>query len=88
MLDERTLQKLATEELIKIYGKQYLQENYENTWLGHGMLKNGRYMLFVGIKTEDDLPDHPADDHGWVVSANVWLDQETGKLLDIRYTKE
>ena len=28
MLDERTLQKLATEELIKIYGKQYLQENY------------------------------------------------------------
>lgn len=88
MLDDRTLQKLATEELIKIYGKQYLQENYENTWLGHGRLKDGRYMLFVGIKTSRDLPDHPADDHGWVVSATIWLDQKTGKLLDMEYTKE
>jgi len=88
MLDQRTLQKLATNELIKIYGRKYLQDNFENTMTGHSMLSDGRYMFFVGIKTQEDLPDHPADEKGWVVSANVWLDQETGKLLDIRYTME
>ena len=31
MLDQRTLQKLATNELIKIYGRTYLQDNFENT---------------------------------------------------------
>ena len=45
-------------------------------------------MLFVGIKSSKDLPDQPADDHGWVVSATIWLDQKTGKLLDMEYTKE
>jgi len=42
----------------------------------------------AGIKTIEDLPDHPADEKGWVVSATIWLDQKTGKLLDMEYTKE
>lgn len=88
MLDERSLKNIAYDELIKIYGKQYLRVNYDNTWICHGMLSDGRFMLFVGIKTEDDLPDLPADEKGWVVSANIWLDQKTGEVLDIRYTKE
>ena len=88
MLELEDLKRLAIREVIKIYGKLYLRENYDNTWICHSMMKDGRFMLFVGIKTASDLPDQPADDHGWAVSANVWLDQETGKLLDIRYTKE
>ena len=88
MLDLDALKDKAYDELIKIYGKPYLRENYDNTWICHSMMKDGRFMLFVGIKTASDLPNHPADDHGWVVSATIWLDQETGKLLDIRYTKE
>jgi len=88
MLDERTLKNLAYDELIKVYGLKYLRENYDNTWILHGMFSDGQFMLFAGIKTSKDLPDHPADEKGWVVSANIWLDQETGKLLDIRYTME
>ena len=88
MLSLKALKNLAFDELIKIYGKPYLQENFDNTCICHSMLRDGRFMLFAGIKTEEDLPGHSADDHGWVVSANIWLDQETGKLLDIRYTKE
>ena len=88
MFELEELKRLAFREVIKIYGKPYLRENFDNTWILHGMLKDGRFMLFVGIKTEDDLPDHPADDHGWVVSATIWLDQKTGKLLDAEYTME
>lgn len=88
MLNKRMLQKIATEELIKIYSKTYLQDNFENTLTGYSMLSDGRYMFFAGIKTADDMPDHPADEKGWVVSAQIWLDQETGEVLDIQYTKE
>ena len=88
MLELEELKRLAFREVIKIYGKPYLRENFDNTCICHSMLRDGRFMLFVGIKTEDDLPDHPADDHGWVVSATIWLDQKTGKLLDMEYTKE
>lgn len=88
MLELEELKRLAFREVIKIYGKPYLRENFDNTCICHSMLRDGRFMLFVGIKTEDDLPDHPADDHGWVVSATIWLDQKTGKLLDVEYTTE
>jgi len=88
MLDLRTLKNLAFDELIRVYGKKYLQDNFYNTCIAHSMLSDGRFMLFAGIKTDDDLPGREADEKGWVVSATIWLDQATGRLLDMEYTME
>ena len=67
MLSDRDLMKLACRELVRVFGRKYLQAHYEGTLEGHGMIDDDTFMLFVGIKTDEDLPDHPATDKGWTV---------------------
>ena len=50
MLNERELMKRACNELTKVFGRKYLQENYEETLVARGMSDSDTFMLFVGIK--------------------------------------
>jgi len=88
LLDKETLFKLAMREVRVIFGRQYLQDNYEGTCTAAGMPTDETYQLFVGIKTKRDLPDREANDKGWVVYAKVVLDAMTGKVVDIEYARE
>ena len=88
MLTTRELFKKAMSELVSLFGKEYLQTNYENTCQASGMLNNQTYQLFVGIKDKKDLPERKANDKGWVVYAKILLDATTGNLKDIEYVLE
>ncbi len=88
MLAEKTLVQIATKELIKEYGKEYLQKTYEGSCIAKGMATKDLFMFFLGIKTKTDLPDREADDHGWVVSGTIYIDANSGKIVQKICTKE
>ena len=88
MLSEKQLMRRAIEELINVFGREYLQKNYERTLKAHGFCDTDTYMLFVGIKGTDDLPDRKGNDKGWVVYGEVLLDAHSGELRSIEYELE
>lgn len=83
VLDEDKLKKCACNELIKVFGKKYLQDNYATTIKTRAFLNDGTYMFFVGIKGESDLPGRKGNEKGWVVYGLVCLDAHTGELKDV-----
>ena len=80
--------RIATNELIKVFGKQYLQDNYMNTCKAVGMVNQNTYQLFVGIKGSEDLSERKANEHGWVVFGKVFVDANTGKVVELEYELE
>ena len=88
MLDAKKLMQTATAELVKVFGKKYLQDNYTNTAKAHGMINDHTYQLFIGIKGSKDLPDRKANDKGWVVYGLVLLDSITGDVKKLDYVLE
>ena len=88
MLDERTLMRKATEEFIKVFGRKYLQDNYQNTCKAYGIIGDQTYQLFIGIKGSKDLPNRKANKKGWVVYGLVLLDAITGERKKLEYALE
>lgn len=88
MKTEKELMRIATGKLIDIFGKQYLRDNYTNTIKSYGMLDDNIFALFVGIKSDDDLPGRKAERHGWVVYGQVNVNATTGKVLNTVYALE
>lgn len=88
LLSEKALKKYACDELIKVFGRKYLQDNYENTLQAHGMADDETYMFFVGIKDDEDLPDREANEKGWVVYGKVLVNAITGKIVNTEYVLE
>lgn len=88
VLNQQVLMKNACGELAKVFGKAYLRKNYGNTLVARGMSAPDTFMLFVGIKDSDDLPDRKANEKGWVVYGKVLIDAHTGNLKDIEYVLE
>jgi len=88
MLDEKILQKRAVEELIKVFGRQYLEETSKGACTAWGPLDDDTYWVFTGIKGSKDLPNRKADAKGWVVYGEVWLDAHTGEMKKIDYVLE
>ena len=88
MLSEKQLMKRACEELINVFGKEYLQKNYERTLKAQGLCDADTFMLFVGIKDHEDLPDRKVSEKGWVVYGKVLLDAHSGELKEIEYALE
>lgn len=88
MLADKELMKNACNELVNVFGRDYLRNNYEGTLEGHGMIDDDTFMLFVGLKGSKDLPDRKANDKGWVVYGKVLLDAHTGHLKDLEYELE
>lgn len=89
MLDTKTLMRIATAELIRVFGKEYLRSNYFNTCQAQGIINGGQtFQLFVGIKGSKDLPNRKANDHGWVVYGKVLVDAITGKIKSTEYVLE
>jgi len=88
LLNERELMKRACNELTKVFGRKYLQENYKGTLVARGMSDSDTFMLFVGIRDSEDLPEHPVTKKGWTVYGHVRLDANTGLLKSIDYMLE
>ena len=88
MLSERELMKIAVNELIRVFGRKYLQDNYRNTCKSYGMIGGDTYQLFVGIKGSNDLPNRQANAKGWVVYGLVLLDAMTGAVKKLEYVLE
>lgn len=89
MLDRKSLAQIATNKLIEIFGRKYLQDNYANTCKASGMVADNVFQLFVGIKSDDDLPGRKAyDHHGWVVFGKVLVNAITGEIVDTEYVLE
>lgn len=88
MLPYESLFKRAMAEIISIFGKEYLKENYEGTCQAEGIIDTGEYQFFVGIKDLNDLPGRKADEKGWVVYANVLIDAITGNVVKREYVLE
>lgn len=64
MLDEKILRKIAVNELIKVFGRKYLQDTYHTSCTAEGMVTDDIYQLFIGIKGSKDLPGRKANDKG------------------------
>ena len=88
MLSTKELMKKACSEFVKVFGKEYLQKNYEKTLEGHGIVGDDKFMMFLGLKDSEDLPDREANDKGWVVYGKVLLDAYTGELKEFEYALE
>lgn len=88
MLDTKKLMQKATAELVKVFGKKYLQDNYPNTCKAYGMVDDQTYQLFIGIKGSKDLPGRNANEKGWVVYGLVLLDAITGDVKKLDYALE
>ena len=88
MYDEVALIKIATNTLIGVFGREYLQDNYSNMCKAYGMIDEKTFQLFVGIKDSTDLPDRQATEKGWVVFGKVLIDATTGKIKDLEYVLE
>ena len=88
MLTEKELFCRATDELIRVFGRKYLQDNYRNTCKAYGMVNDDTYQLFIGIKGSKDLPRRKANEKGWVVYGVAFIDANTGELKSIEYEVE
>ena len=88
MMSEKDLMQIAVGEMKKIFGLQYLRDNFEGTCTFRGFIFDKIFQLFVGLKTSDDLPDRKADEKGWVVYGLIWLDANTGEVLKKEYAVE
>lgn len=88
MLTTKELFKIATNELIKLFGKEYLKANFENTCQSSGMIGKETFFFFVGIKDSKDLPNRKANDKGWVVYAKILVDAVTGDIKEKDYVLE
>lgn len=89
MLTTKQLMKIAAEEVVKIFGKPYLQENLGNLCIAHGIINDGSvFQLFIGIKGQHDLPNREADSHGWVVYGYILVDASTGEIRVREYALE
>lgn len=89
MLEQKALMRIATDKLIDIFGRKYLQDNYANICKAYGMVNDDTFQLFVGIKSDDDLPKRKAyDHHGWVVFGKVLVDVNTGEIINTEYVLE
>lgn len=88
MYNEKTLMKMATNQLIDVFGRKYLQDNYSNMCKAYGMIDDQTFQLFVGIKDSKDLPGRKATEKGWVVFGKVLIDAITGKTKNINYVLE
>ena len=78
MLDDERLMQIAVSELIKIFGKDYLKKNYQNTCRAYGMISEHTYQFFVDIKDFKDLPDRKATEKGGLYMAKFCLMQSPG----------
>ena len=88
MLTESELMCRATDELIRVFGRKYLQDNYRNTCKAYGMVADDTYQLFIGIKGSEELPHRKANAKGWVVYGKALIDANTGELKSIEYELE
>ena len=88
MIDEMILIVKAAKELVRIFGKEYIQENYKKTCFANGIIYDNTYMLFAGIKDSDELPNREATDKGWVVYAKILLNATTGEIIETEYVLE
>ena len=88
MIDEKVLFEMAVDEMIRVFGRKYLQDNYRNTCRAAGMVTDDTYQLFLGIKDSDELPDRKATAKGWVVYGLIYLDANTGKVKKLEYQLE
>lgn len=88
MLTEKELRRRAVDELIRVFGRKYLQDNFKNTCQAYGMVNDDTYQLFIGIKGFDDLPHRKANAKGWVVYGIVFIDANTGEVKSIEYELE
>lgn len=80
--------EIATNEAINIFGRSYLQKNFNNLCTAHGIVGGDKFQLFIGIKGKEELPNRQADDHGWVVYGNILVDAITGSIKDSEYVLE
>ena len=89
MLHRMTLTQIATNKLIEIFGRKYLRDNYANTCKASGMVADNVFQLFVGIKSDDELPGRKAyDHHGWVVFGKILVNAITGEIVNVEYALE
>ena len=88
MLEKEELSRRAVNEMAKIFGAEYLRENLVKFPVGKSYLPDGRFFYFAGMKTINDLPNHPASAKGWTVYAELYLDSYTGELIKMEYLKE
>ncbi len=88
MLTEKELVNIAANALIDEYGREYLQKTYDSSCTAKGMVTDDIFMFFLGIKDKFDMPNRVADDHGWVVSGTIYIDANSGKIVQKICTKE
>ena len=88
MLTTKELFNKAMEELIGLFGKEYLKANFENTCQSSGMIGENTYFFFVGLKDSKDLPNRKANDKGWVVYAKILVDAITGDIKEKDFVLE
>ena len=88
MLTEKELRRRAVDELIRVFGRKYLQDNFKNTCQAYGMVNDDTYQLFIGIKGSKDLPHRKANAKGWVFYGVAFIDANTGELKSIEYELE
>lgn len=88
MLSEKDLFKNGINEIIKIFGKKYLQDNYEGTCVAKGLIDPSTFMVFVGLKTSKQLPGRKATEKGWVVYAEILIDAFSGNIKSENYILE
>lgn len=88
MYNKQALMKIATSQLVNVFGRKYLQDNYSNMCKAYGMIDDQTFQLFVGIKDSKDLPDRKATEKGWVVFGKVLIDAITGETKNIEYALE
>ena len=88
MLTEKQLAKIATNAIRDIFGAEYLRNNRTGSILGHGMVDDDTFMVFIGIKDKNDLPKHMANPKGWTVYADVRINANTGDIIHKEYLLE
>lgn len=88
MLDEKALRRIAVDELIRVFGRKYLQDTFKISCTAEGMVTDDMYQLFLGIKDSDDLPGRKATEKGWGVYGLVLLDANTGSVKKFDYALE
>ena len=79
MMSESKLEKIATDLVLTVFTHEYLVEN--GACRARGFVDDDTYQFFIGVKGEQDLPGRKATLKDWVVYAVVWLDANTGEIL-------
>lgn len=87
-MERNKLDIICANEIIDIFGEDYIRNNFDNSVIGTGYDTDETYMYFMGFKSEREYNKGHKNHKGWTVYALVRVNSSSGKVVELDFQKE